>query len=76
MSSASKSNILPRVGESSTNATSGGDTSIFATDSTDQKFSHNKNDLIFYDVNTKNTLLIIQLGIQQLIAMYLKLIII
>ena len=56
MSSASKSNILPRVGESSTNATSGGDTSIFATDDTDQKFSHNKNDLIFYDVNTKNDL--------------------
>jgi hypothetical protein len=56
MSSASKSNILPRVGESSTNATSGGDTTIFATDDTDQKFSHNKNDLIFYDVNKKNTL--------------------
>ena len=35
MSSASKSNILPRVGESST-MRQGGDTSIFATDSTDQ----------------------------------------
>ena len=56
MSSASKNNILPRVNESSTNATKGGDTSIFATDSTDQNFSHNKNDLIFFDVNKKNTL--------------------
>ena len=56
MSSASKSNILPRVGDSSTSATKGGETSIFTTDNTKQNYSHNKNDLFFFDVNSNNTL--------------------
>ena len=58
MSSASKSNILPRVGDSSTSATKGGETSIFTTDDTKENFSHNKNDLFFYDVNKNNKLTI------------------
>ena len=53
----------------------GGDTSIFATDTTphDQKFSHNKNDLIFYDLNTKNTLVNNTTGDPTINQMYLKL---
>lgn len=51
----SKDYVLPRFGNKSNKTTKGGLT-YFQTDNTDQNFSNNKNDLIFYDVSQKNPL--------------------
>lgn len=55
MGDVSKDYVLPRFGNKSNKTTKDGLT-YFETDETDQNFSNNKNDLIFYDVSKNNPL--------------------